>query len=86
MVDYVNYVTNYWFAPLYLLAIFIVSFVLFKVYKTHQAYAAASFITFLVAVFFRVLGFIGDKILIVSIIVLISAVVWLWFAEKHEFP
>lgn len=85
LIRYTNNLTNGWLMPLFLFSVFVIAFFSLKLYKTHQAFAGASFITFILATIFRVLGFISTKILIVSIILLVVAVVWLMFAEKLEF-
>ncbi|MEM2175194.1 MAG: hypothetical protein QXS37_01545 [Candidatus Aenigmatarchaeota archaeon] len=87
LIDYVNTITNNWFAPSFLFMIFCIAFISIKTlaYKTHQAFAAAAFITFIIATIFRILGFIGTNVLIFSIIALVVAIIWLFFAEKVEF-
>lgn len=84
-INYFNLVTAGWGMTLFLVAIFFVSFFSLKIYRTHQAFAAASFITFIAATIFRVLKFISTKVLLVSIIALVAGIVWLLVAEKIEY-
>lgn len=84
-IDYFNNVTAGWGVTLFLFSVFCVSFFSLKVYRTHQAFAGASFITFILATIFKVLHFIDTRVLLVSIVMLVASIVWLIIAEKIEY-
>jgi len=84
LVKYANSVTDGWFVTLLLVAVFFVSFFSLKVYTTPRAYAGASFITCILAIFFFILKLIDIKILVLSVIMVITAIVWLIYADKME--
>lgn len=66
--EYSNTVTNGLTGIGILIAFFIVSVVSMKVFQTERAVLASLFLTTLVSIFFSILGLVGNKVMIVCII------------------
>jgi hypothetical protein len=82
---YANQITYGWAVSLFILAIFFVAFFSLKVYATHRAFAGASFIAFIMTVVCFILKLVSLKVMILSSIAVVVAIVWLVFAEKIEY-
>jgi Na+/H+ antiporter NhaB len=66
---------------LILLAVFIISFIAFKDYEGKRAFAGASFLTALIAVFLRVLAMIPDSYMFTTFIIAGISIVALRFGD-----
>lgn len=81
-----NSVTQSWFSTAIIFIVFVVAFLGMKAgYPTHKAYVSATFIAFLMTLFFYVIGLTGLIVLIISIVMLVTGIAWLWFADKQEY-
>lgn len=85
VLSYLNIVTMGWFGLVMLIVIFVVGLLSLKIYSTHKAVAASSFLTTIVAIFFKILNLISTQVLVGSIVLLIVAIIWLFVAESREF-
>jgi len=85
--QYVNSITEGIFAASMILVVFVVAFLSIKFggFKSQQAFAAASFISMIMSIGFLVLGLVAPVVLIVSVILSIAGIVWLWFGDKVEY-
>jgi hypothetical protein len=80
-----NSVTSYWFAPVIMIIVWIVAFLSLKIYSTARALASASFLMMLVAIFFRVIGLIGNLVVIGAGVITAVSIIWLWFEGKQDY-
>lgn len=85
ILSYISTVTNGWFGTMIAFAIFCVTFFALKIYSTSRAFAGASFITLITIIFFRVLGLVGDLVLVSGILLMILAVVWLIAGDSKDY-
>lgn len=85
--EYVNSITDGWFATGTILIVFAVAFLAIKFggFKAQQAFVSAAFIGTLMALVYLVLGLVQPMILVVMVIILIAGIVWLWFGDKVEY-
>lgn len=85
--QYANSVTEGIFATSIILAVFAVAFLSIKFggFKSQQAFAGASFIALIMSIGFLVLGLVAPVVLIVSVIVAVAGIIWLWFGDKVEY-
>ena len=82
---YLSTSTSGWFGTLIALAIFCVTFFSLKGYPTSRAFAGASFITFIVISFFRILGLVGDLVLISGILLVTLGVIFLIADDSKDY-
>lgn len=75
--EYVQKISDGWFFLMILLGIFIIVFISLKNYSSSRAFAGASFLCMILSIIMRVLGFIANKWMYLSIILVAVAVVWL---------
>jgi len=66
---------------LFMLALFVILFITFKQFETKKAFAGASFITSLAAIFLRILSLIPDAWMFGSFLISVIALVWLMWSE-----
>ena len=84
LIDYSNYLTGYWFGPFILIALFCVIVIIRigKDEKQSTPFVVASFITTIVAVFFRAGQWVNDTHVYMSLGITILAFAWAWFENK----
>jgi len=82
---YPNIVTGGWFWTMILAAIFIVLFIVGKIFTTERAFAVASFVTLLAAVILRAIDFIGDMPVFISVALAIFGMIALRVAGSKDF-
>lgn len=74
---YINNVSNGWFFLAILFALFVIVFISLKNFSNSKAFTGASFLNMILAIIFRVLGFIENKWMYLSIILVAVAAIWL---------
>ena len=74
---YVQDVSSGWFFLMILFAIFIIVFISMKNYTSSRAFAGASFLNMILAIILRTLGFISNKWMYLSIILVGGSAIWL---------
>jgi len=82
---WVNSVTDNWFFPMIIIAVFIIIFVkmLFNENNTaSKAFSAASFMVMIIAVFSRVLNFVSTGFM--SIFIIMTAVGAIWMQVENR--
>ena len=75
--QYAQEVSDNYFVLALMLAIFVITFVASKRYSTSKAFAVAAFINMILSIISRTLGFISNKWMFLSIILVGVAIVWL---------
>lgn len=83
--QYNNTVTDNWFGLAILIVFFIVMFLALKNYSTEQAFATASFASAIVAVLLRVVGLVGDNVVIGMAILAVLGLVFLYVAGNRKY-
>ena len=76
-----NLLTDGLMGILFLISLWIILFVSFSKYESKSAFAAANFITTVFAIFFRVMGWIGDTPLFVLILLTGLGFLWLKWSD-----
>jgi len=74
--------TDSWFFLLILLAMFIIVFISLKAYSSSRAFAGASWLTMILSIILRTVGFIDNKWMYLSIILVGISVIWLHIEGK----
>lgn len=85
MFTWVNSVTDNWFFPMILIAVFIIAFakMLFNPGNTaSRAFSAASFMVMILSVFARVINFISTGFMSIFIIMTAVGAVWMHIENK----
>ena len=78
---YANNITNNWLGAGILLAVWVISFVAMKQFRVERAMAASTFMVSIIGILLRMLGFVTDKIVILSVLALAVSVFWLFKRE-----
>ncbi len=83
LIQYLNSVTDFWFGPIILIAIFVIAFISLvgKTVKKSAPFAAASFITAIIAILFRAMGIVNDSWLIGSIVLAVAGLAAVYFEK-----
>lgn len=81
--DYANTITNEYLGLLILMAFFVVIFISLKIYTTERAFVTASFLTMLIAILFRVMNFVSNKIVFLFVILTAIALVAVYLATDR---
>lgn len=82
IVTYSQTVTNEFFGPMILLAIFVIAFIAMKNYKTTAALTGAAFVTFIISVLFWMIGIAHQNLVIVILLGLIGCFALLYFDKN----
>ena len=83
---YANSVTEGFFGLLVLITIFFVFFLSTKpFYTTPKSLGFASFATLISGIIFRILGLVNDPVLIGTILVCASGLVWMWIEGSKTY-
>lgn len=83
LVKYANNVTNNYLGIGIVILTFIISFISMKVWPTAKAFAASMFITAILTVFLRILGLVGDWIMIIVLLGLCGSIIALYLSENY---
>lgn len=70
-------VSNGTFIPYILLGIWIIALLLSKAYQNSKAFTGASFLLMIASIIFRVLGFLSNKLMYLSIIMVAIGAIWM---------
>lgn len=86
-VEYGNSITEGYLGAAIIFAVFSVTLlsVVLSGRKPSVGLALASFISMVLSIFFLVLGIVSPYVLVISVILLIASIVWLWFGDKVEY-
>lgn len=79
--NYANSVTNSWLGTGLLFAVWVISFMTMKQFRAEKAMAASMFMTSVLGVIMRMLGWVTDKIVIICALGLAISVFWLFKRE-----
>jgi ABC-type transporter Mla maintaining outer membrane lipid asymmetry permease subunit MlaE len=82
LITYTNTVTGGMYGVVVVLAVFIVSFMALKNYKTSAALGASTFITTLLAIMLRLMGALSDTILFLCFFATLGSLCYLIFERK----
>ena len=77
-----NSYSSGWFGYGILLSIFFIAFFSLKNFFPDRAFAAASFLTTISAIFLRIMNVIGDQEVYIAILAGIGGIIWLYIAER----
>jgi len=77
ILEWTHIVTGYWFGNVIVFAIFMIAFISMANHGTKNSFAAACFITSIIAVLFKVLGIINEWVLFVFLFLTGLSVVFL---------
>ncbi len=75
--QYIQEVSTNWFFLMVAFGIFIITFISLKNYSSSRAFAGSSFLFMIMLIFLRVLGFVSNMYMYLSIIMVAIGVVWL---------
>ena len=82
LVSFANTATDGWAGKLVLIGVFTVLFVAFSFFDTSDAFAAASYVTALIAIFGRILGLVRDDLTVFVAVILACIAFVLMLAKK----
>ena len=74
LVTYTNEITQYYFGVLMLVTIFVIIFLVFKLYTTARGFALAIWMTTIIGVLFKILNIINDTVIITLLVLSIVSI------------
>ena len=84
LVQHANTITDNMLGVFLLFAIFMVTFIATKIYTDDRAFATASFITFLMSIFFYYTGLVSPALPIVFMAIVVVAAGYLYFKSSRS--
>ncbi|MBU1449276.1 hypothetical protein KKF45_05520 [Patescibacteria group bacterium] len=85
LAGYVNSVTDGMFFTMILFAFYVILFMSLKSYNTERAWAASSFITMVIAIFFGTMTLVPSWVVLLSILLAAISLITLRMSNNKEF-